>query len=59
MCNPYPTFVKASPDIPDIALTTNDVKKLNLPTPSLHIVPQTQGQAYLTFCLKLEGKSNT
>jgi len=26
---------------------------------SLHIVPQTQGQAYLTFCLKLEGKSPT
>ena len=33
MCKPYPTFVKASPEIPDIALTTTDVEKLNLPTP--------------------------
>ena len=33
MCEPYPTFVKASPEIPDIALTTTDVEKLNLPTP--------------------------
>ena len=56
MCNPYATFVKESPDIPDIALTTNDVKKLNLPTPKPVYSP---GQAYLTFCLKQEGKSNT
>ena len=33
MCKPYPTFVKASPDIPDIALTATDVEQLNLPTP--------------------------
>ena len=33
MCKPYPTFVKASPEIPDIALTTTDVEKLNLSTP--------------------------
>ena len=33
MCKPYPTFVKALPEIPDIALTTTDVEKLILPTP--------------------------
>ena len=45
MCKPYLTFVKASPEIPDIALTTTDVEKLNLPTPKPAYSPTDPRQA--------------